>query len=110
MKKIKRWFKEIFEPEAFNDLDTATIAAALNDPGIRALWLVYCFDEIKAINQEVDKRLLNGSDIGLLDLCARRKAFQDVLEAIPAQRRKLTQDARPNPRPLVAVDLDRVTA
>ncbi len=110
MKKIKRWFKEIFEPEVFNDLDTAAIAGAFNDPGVRTLWLAYCLDEIKEINMEVDKRLLQGSELGLLDLCARRKAFQDVLEAIPAARRKLTQDVRPNPRPVGVVNLDRVTA
>jgi hypothetical protein len=109
MKKIKRWFKEIFEPDNFNGLDTASIAGAFNDPGVRALWLTYCFEEIIRINQDVDKRLLLGSEMGLTDLCARRKAFQDVLEAVLSARRKLTQDVRPNPRPLSAVNLDRVT-
>lgn len=110
MKKIKRWFKELFEPEVMNGIDTAAIAGAFNDPGVRSLWLAYCFNEIVRINMEVDKRLLAGSELGLIDLCARRKAFQDVLEAVLSARRQLTQDVRPNPRPLVAVDLDRVTA
>lgn len=110
MKKIKQWFKEIFEPDFFNDIDTAAISGAFNDPGVRSLWLTYCFEEIVRINREVDKRLLSGNEVGLTDLCARRKAFQDVLEAVLYSRRKLTQDMRPNPRPLVAVDLDRVTA
>lgn len=110
MKQMKRWFKEMFAPETFNNLDTALILGAFNDPGVRQLWLAYCFDEIQAMNLEVDRRLLSGSEMGLTDLCSRRKAFQDVLEAILTQRRKLTQDVRPNPRTLVAVDLDRVTA
>lgn len=110
MRKIKRWFRELFEPENFNGIDTAAISGAFNDPAVRSLWLTYCFDEVVRINLEVDKRLLNGSEFGLIDLCARRKAFQDVLEAVLLSRRKLTQDIRPNPRPLVAIDLDRVTA
>jgi hypothetical protein len=109
MKKIQRWFKEIFEPENFNGIDTASIAGAFNDPGVRALWLSYCFEEIVRINQEVDKRLLSGNEMGLIDLCARRKAFQDVLEAVLSARRKLTQEVRPNPRILSGVNLDRVT-
>lgn len=109
MKKIKRWLKEIFEPESFNGLDTSAISGAFNDPSVRTLWLSYCFEELVRINMEVDKRLLLGSEMGLIDLCARRKAFQDVLEAVLSSRRKLTQDVRPNPRVLSAVNLDRVT-
>lgn len=110
MKQVKRWLKEIFGAEEFNNLDTAAIANAFNDPGVRALWLVYCFEELRNINMEVDRRLLSGTEMGLIDLCARRKAFQDILEAIPSARRKLTQDVRPNPRILNDVNLDRVTA
>lgn len=111
MKKIKRWLKEIFEPEYFNGLDTAAVAGAFNDPGVRSLWLAYCFEEIVRINMEVDKRLLAARDteMDLIDLCARRKAFQDILEAVLSARRKLTQDVRPNPRPQGVIDLDRVT-
>lgn len=108
--KLKRWFKDIFEPDTFNNLDTTAIGNALNDSGVRAIWLAYCFDEIVRLNMEVDKRLLSGSEMGLTDLCARRKAIQDMLEAVLSARRQLTQDQRPNPRPLVAIDLDRVTA
>ncbi len=109
MKTIKRWLKDIFDPETFNDLDRAAMGSAFNDPAVRELWLTYCFDELRLMNMEVDKRLLSGTDIGLIDLCARRKAFQDVLEAILSSRRKLTQDKRPNPRAEVLIDLDRVT-
>lgn len=110
MKKLKQWLSDMFSATYFNDLDTDLISSAFNDPGIRSLWLAYCFDEIKRINMEVDKRLLSGNDLGLTDLCARRKAFQDILEAILSARRKLTQDLRPNPHPQVAINLDRVTA
>lgn len=112
MRKIKRWFKEIFDPENFNGMDTALIAGALNDPGVRALWLAFCFEEIIRINMEVDKRLLTARDneMGLIDLCARRKAFQDILEAVLSARRQLTQEVRSNPRMPEVVNLDRVTA
>lgn len=100
----------MFQPDQFNNLDTALIAGAFNDPGVRAIWLDYCFEELRTINLEVDKRLLSGSELSFTDLCARRKAFQDVLEAVLSARRKLTQDIRPNPRPKAVVDLDRVTA
>ena len=110
MKKIKRWFKEMFDPQTFNNFDTDAMASAFNDPGVRVLWLAYCFDELRNTNMEVDKRLLSGKDLGIIDLCARRKAFQDILEAILSARRKITQDVRPNPRREVLVDLDRVTA
>lgn len=108
MKKLKRWFREIFEPE---DMDIALVAGALNEPAVRNLWLNYCFDEIRRINREVDRHLLSGSETGLLDLCARRKTFQDVLEAVLAARRQMlqTQDGRHNPQSPGDVNLDRVT-
>lgn len=107
---MKRWLKEMFAPDTFNDLDTSAIASAFNDPSVREMWLTYCFEELKRINLEVDRRLLVGSETGFIDLCARRKAFQDVLEAVLSARRKLSQAARHNPRVLSDVNLDRVTA
>jgi hypothetical protein len=110
MMRIKRWLKEVFNPVQFNNLDVAAISGAFNDPGVRQEWLSYCFDELVAMNIEVDRRLLSGNDLGLTDLCARRKAFQDILEAVLSARRKLAQGTRPNPQPKVDVNLDRVTA
>lgn len=110
MKKIKWWLKDLFSVQTFNDIDVSAIGSAFNDPHVRTAWLTNCFEEIVRINMEVDKRLLSGSDIGLIDLCARRKAIQDILEAIPGARRKLTQDKHHNPRlPLSESNLDRVT-
>ena len=110
MMKIKRWLKEIFDPVQFNNLDMAAIGGAFNDPSIRQLWLEYCFDELKAMNVEVDRRLLADANLSFTDLCARRKAFQDILEAVLSARRKLMQGIRPNPRNEVDINLDRVTA
>lgn len=111
MKNLKKWLTDYFSPEEFNDLDIGSITEALNDFSVRGLWLSDILQEFKRINREVDKRLLSGSDLGLLDLCARRKAYQDVLESILSARRVVMQGSRPNPAGrVVAVDLDRVTA
>lgn len=114
MKRIKRWLTDFFEPGSFNNLDTVSIGEAFNDPSVRAFWLNDCFETLKQINLDVDKRLLSGSEMGLTDLCARRKAYQDVLEAVLTARRQVAgkqQDVRHNPRiGAGSVNLDRVTA
>lgn len=109
MKKVKRFLKDLFGPQEFNDLDTEAIGSAFNDLGVRTLWLNYCFEEIKRINQEVDSRLLTGSMYGITDLCARRKAYQDVLDAVLVARRQVTQAGNHNPRSETLINLDRVT-
>ncbi len=108
MKKIKRWLKDIFDPE--NDLDIDAIRSAFNDTSVRTIWLSECLEQLKQVNRDIDKRLLNGTNLQLTDLCARRKAYQDMLEAVLSARRQVTQDVRPNPKVQVDVDLDRVTA
>lgn len=108
--KMKRWFKEMFDPQEFNGLDTMAIGEAFNDPSVRREWLLGVFEAIRDMNLEVDRRLLSDSAYGLTDLCAKRKAYQDVLEAILDAKRKVTQGVRHNPRPVVgSIDLDRVT-
>jgi hypothetical protein len=110
MKRVKRWFSEMFEAPEMNDIDLVGIGEAFNDSAIRTRWIIGILDEIKRINLEVDRRLLNGPDYGLTDLCARRKAFQDVLESVLAAKRAVAQEVRPNPRSQVSsVNLDRVT-
>lgn len=111
MKKIKEWLQDIFSPEDFNDLNIVSIGEAFNDPGVRKRWLLDLFEEIKRINMDLDRRLLVGTEFGLTDLCARRKAIQDVLELVLSARRAVVQEERPNPRVQVSgVNLDRVTA
>lgn len=112
MKKIKKWLGEMFEPESFNDLDVGEVVLALNDSAIRTLWIQRILADLKTINQEVDKRLLSDSQYGITDLCARRKAYQDILEAVLSCKRQVTQASGHNPKAEVPtfVDLDRVTA
>ena len=110
MKKLKAWLNDIFEAEDFGDLDIGAMGEALGDPTVRTLFLNACLDELKRIHLDVDKRLLTGSEMGLTDLCARRKAFQDVLESILIARRVVRKEVRHNPRPETFIDLDRVTA
>lgn len=112
MKKLVRLLKDIFAPENFNDLDLAALKEALNDSSVRAFWLSDCFEELRRINLEADKRLLSGTSFQLTDLCARRTAYRDMLEAILSARRRIldgTQDLRHNPRKS-DINLDRVTA
>lgn len=112
MKKIKRWLADIFSPEDFNGLDVDAIRSALNDTSIRLIWLSNCLDSLQQINREVDKRLLSGgSNMQLTDLCARRQAYQDILEGVLSARRQVVSgvpEQRHNPK--VEVNLDRVTA
>ena len=109
MKKLTRFLSDIFKPEAMNDLDTEAIGAAFNDLGVRTLWLNSCFAELKHINLEVDRRLLTENMYGLTDLCARRKAFQDVLEGVLSARRQVAKTVPQVQAPNPLVNLDRVT-
>jgi len=108
MKKFKRWLTDIFE--AGDDIDLAQIGEALNDPSVRVIWIASCLSEIKRIHMEIDRRVLGGNNLDIKDLCARRKAYQDVMEAVLSARRTVTQDVRHNPRTETVVNLDRVTA
>lgn len=111
MKKMPRFWRDFFKPDWFNDLDTSAVGEAMNDASVRRRWLEACFEELRHINQQLDRRLLSGSESGIIDLCARRKAYQDVLEAVLTARRNVVsgmQDKRHNP-PSEAVNLDRVT-
>ena len=104
------WLSEMFVPEQEQDLDITLITQALSDAGVRSKWLEEVLGMIQALNMELDRRLLNGNTKDITDLCAKRKAIQDVLEAILSARRVvLGQAPRPNPQ-YQSVDLDRVTA
>lgn len=110
MMKIKKWMKDIFNPEDFNDINLAEVAEALNQSDLRQRWLLAVLTEIQRINMEVDKRLLHGPEYGITDLCARRKAIQDVLElSLSLKRQMQKQEGRPNPG-IGMINLDRVTA
>lgn len=109
--KFVKHLKELFAPESIQDLRMDEIALALNDHDIRTTWLTGLLNDLKLMNLQVDKALLDGSQIKLADLCARRRAYQDILDSIllSAQRVK-TNDVQHNPRPKRGfADLDRVT-
>lgn len=108
--KMIRWFRELFEPEQFGDLDIMAIGEAFNDSNVRREWLLMTLDAIRDVNFEADRRLLAGETFGLTDLCAKRKAYQDMLENVLSAKRRVTHGERPNPRPVIGgIDLDRVT-
>ena len=111
MRKLRKWLSEFFDPAT--DTNLYSLGEALGNPETRRRWILDVVEEIKRMNIEVDRRLISGTEVGFIDLCARRKAFQDVLEMIlVAKRTTLAQDSRPNPKVEVEpiVNLDRVTA
>ncbi len=105
MKRIPRWLMSIFSPNDLQNLDVHEILDALADSSVRKEWIVETFEELKRINLEVDKRLLSGN-WNIIDLAARRKAYQDMLESILTARRRAKN---PNPKSKGEFDLDSVT-
>lgn len=111
MKLVKRWLSEVFKPEQAQDLDISAIASALGDQTVRTKWLESILSDLFLINMEIDRRVLKGIPEGITDLCARRKAYQDVLASVLSAKRSCTSNERHNPREKVPfVNLDRVTA
>lgn len=107
MKKIFKRFSDIFSPKALQGLDSHELLAAFNDPVVRKEWLWSVYEELKALNLKIDASLTSGADVSLFDLSARRKAYQDILEAILAAKRLAHSH---NPADKSGFDLDAVTA
>lgn len=110
MKKIRKWISDLFEAGDYQDISLDYIVDAFNDPSVRSAWLQMVVDEIRAINMEVDRRLLNGLETGLIDLCAKRRTYQDILNFVVSAKKTVKQTESPNLRHKSLVDLDRVTA
>jgi hypothetical protein len=109
MKIIKEWLNDIFNPEEMQEISAFDLLDAMSDPVIRKEWLHSTFDELKRLNLDIDRRLLNGG-FRIEDLCARRKAYQDVLEGILSAKRSITMVRRPNhANKPGSFDLDSVT-
>lgn len=107
MKKLSRWFNNLFSPKELQGLDVAEILAVLSEESIRKLWLYDAFEELKRMNLEVDRRLLAGDVFSLTDLAARRKAYQDILEGILSAKRQIRDH---NPKSKTGeFDLESVT-
>lgn len=110
MKNIPRWLTGLFSPKELQGLDAAELLDALSSPSIARIWLHGVYQELKQMNIEIDRCLLTGRDVHLTDLCARRRAYQDVLTAIKSAKQSATQAKNHNPREQVPeIDLDRVT-
>lgn len=107
MKKLTRWFSNVFSPKELHGLDVQEMLAALGDEPTRKMWIFDVFQELKRMNLEVDKRLLTGQTYHLTDLAARRKAYQDILEGILSAKRQIKNQ---NPKSRSEFDLDSVTA
>lgn len=107
MKKLSRWMNNIFTPKELHGLDVLEILSALNEEPIRKLWIYEALQELKRMNLEIDKRLLLGNSFQIIDLAARRKAYQDIFDGILSARRQIHS---PNPKTKGHFDLENVTA
>ena len=105
MKKIFKKFNDIFGPKQLQGLDSMELLDAFNDPSVRKQWMWEVYEELKRMNLCLDKQLLNGHPYNFYDLCARRKAYQDVLDAILSAKRQISTN---NPAK-GGFDLDAVT-
>lgn len=109
MKKITRWMSDIFSPKQLQDLDAMDILDALGDPVVRKTWLYNVFDTLKHLNLDIDNRLQNGG-FRIEDLCARRKAYQNILEEVISAKRSVTMARNTNqPLKVGEFDLNSVT-
>ena len=108
MKKVKKWLSEIFSPENVQGLHLESLTEALNEPMTRDIWLNMVYADLKNMNEEIDRVLLSEQEYKLTDLCARRKAYQQILESLLSAKRS-TPSVSHNPQPNGLVDLDRVT-
>jgi hypothetical protein len=88
MKKILQRFRDIFHPRELQMLDSLELLAALNDPMTRKIWLYETYEELKRLNLSIDAHLTAGMEFKFTDLCARRKAYQDILESILSAKRQ----------------------
>lgn len=110
MKKVKKWLSDLFSPENVQGLVLESLVEALSDPQTRDIWLKSVYNDLKEMNVEIDRALVSGMDYKIADLCARRKAYQQILESLLSAKRS-TPSLSPNPQPKIgSINLDRVTA
>jgi hypothetical protein len=107
MKKLFRHLNEIFSPKELQGLDSMELLDAFNDPAVRKQWMWDVYEELKRMNLEIDMKLRNGEGFNFQDLCARRKAYQDMMDAILSAKRQVRSN---NPKDKSGFDLDAVTA
>jgi hypothetical protein len=106
MKKIPDLLKDWFSPKELQGLDINEILGAFADPVVRNIWIFGIFEELKRLNLELDRRLLNADGIYIDDLAARRKAYQDMLDSVLSAKRRAKNN---NPSGPSSFDLDSVT-
>lgn len=107
MKTFIKNLKELFSPKELQNLDSSELLDALNDASIRKQWLMDIYDELRRLNLSIEARVLVKPTYGLEDLCARRRAYQDMLEAILSAKRQVRSH---NQKDKSGFDLDAVTA
>ena len=107
MKIFSRKFTDLFSPKNLQNLDSNELLAALNDVSVRKTWLFDVYEELKRLNLQIDAKIIAGSEFRLTDLCAKRKAYQEILEGILSAKRQVQNH---NPADKSGFDLDAVTA
>lgn len=109
MKLIKRFLSDVFDPK--HDIDIQAVGEALNDPYVRTAWLEGVLFSIKSLSLEIDKRLWMGNEYKLSDLCARRRAYQEILESVLSAKRQKPQAETQNQFSRMAhINLDKLAS
>lgn len=91
-KVLARLLSDLFSPRSLQDLDAGELLHALNDPSVRKHWLWEVYDALKRMNLDVDRKLHDTDFHNFELLCARRRAYQDILSAILAAHRQVTNN------------------
>jgi hypothetical protein len=108
MKKIPRFLHNLFSPHHLQNLDVLELMNAFNNPTVRKLWLYEVYQELRSLNMGIETALLTNSYV-INTLSPRRKAYQDILEAILVAKRRCLEEKDPDPQFKSEIDLDRVT-
>ena len=103
---------DLFRPRETMGLDVYAVLEGLGDSVVRKNWLFEVLSEVKRINLSIDQMLSSGGRLSqetLIDLSARRRAIQFVLESALAAKRDVARQRGQNPASKGELDLDSVT-
>ena len=110
MKKILvKKLSDLFNPNAYLELNVYDVLDGLKDDVVRKHWLFEVLQEIKRINVSIDQMLDSGHIESIKNLSARRRGLQFVLETAIEQKNAVSRGRGHNPLGEGQFDLESVT-